>query len=296
MTLPLLNQISDKLQSAAGSRHVVAVRNSAHQHISGVLWQEQSVVTSDQAVSGRDRYEIVTPGGDAVPARIAGRDAATNLLLLTTERPVASSPVVRGVARPGMLVLALGADAQGTATVRLGVVNAVGPQWYSQAGGRIDQRVSLDIRLGRTEEGGAVIDASGALLGMSTLGAGGEVLVIPCATIERVVPQLLRDGRVVRGWLGLALQPVAVPDALRDAAGQATGMMVMSVAAEGPGAAANLAAGDILLTVDGTSVKRARQIAAQLDDHSIGKAASLRLLRAGAVVTLEAMIAARPAS
>src|SRR5262245_38272269 len=94
MTLPLLNQISDKLQSAAGSRHVVAVRNSAHQHISGVLWQEQSVVTSDQAVSGRDRYEIVTPGGDAVPARIAGRDAATNLLLLTTERPIASSPVV----------------------------------------------------------------------------------------------------------------------------------------------------------------------------------------------------------
>jgi len=131
-------------------------------------------------------------------------------------------------------------------------------------------------------------------LGMSTLGPPGVVLVIPVATLERVVPQLLSDGQVPRGWLGLGLQPVAVPEPLREAAGEAMGMMVMSIAAGGPGEVAGVKAGDILLTIDGASMRGLRRVIAQLDDESVGKSLALRLIRGGEVLTSNVVITARP--
>jgi S1-C subfamily serine protease len=119
------------------------------------------------------------------------------------------------------------------------------------------------------------------------------VLVIPTATIERVVPELVRDGRVARGWLGLALQPVAAPHALRDTAGHTVGMMVMSIAADSPGAKAGIAPGDILLTVDGAPV-RMRSLAALLDASSVGRQVQLRVIRGGEILSLETLISVRP--
>jgi S1-C subfamily serine protease len=291
-----LNDLSQAIESqvAAARGVAVAVRNSSHRHISALLWQADAVVTSEQAVGNRDEYEVVTPTGATAKARIAGRDPGTNLLVLRTEAPLAATTVPRGTARVGSLALALGADAAGAPVARLGLVSSVGPQWYSRAGGRLEQRIALDIRLRRTEEGGPVLDSAGALLGMSTLGPPGVVLVIPVATLERVVPRLLSDGQVPRGWLGLGLQPVAVPEPLREAAGEAMGMMVMSIAAGGPGEVAGVKAGDILLTIDGASMRGQRRVIAQLDDESVGKTLALRLIRGGEVLTLNLVVTARP--
>src|SRR6202021_4487 len=108
-------------------------------------------------------------------------------------------------------------------SARLGTVNLVGGEWHSRRGGLIDRRIVLDIGLAHREEGGPVLDAAGGFLGMSTFGPRGQVIAIPFATIARVVPQLARDGRIARGWLGVALQAVAVPDALRETAEQSSG-------------------------------------------------------------------------
>jgi S1-C subfamily serine protease len=294
-----INPLSDLSQAletevAAARGLAVAVRNSSHRHISALLWQADAVVTSEQAIGNRDEYEVVTATGATATARIAGRDPGTNLLVLRTDSPLAVATVPRGTARVGSLTLALGADASGATTARLGLVSSVGPQWYSRAGGRLEQRIALDIRLRRTEEGGPVLDTAGALLGMSTLGPPGVVLVIPAATLDRVVPKLLSDGQVPRGWLGLGLQPVAVPEPLREAAGEAMGMMVMSIAAGGPGEVAGVKAGDILLTIDGASMRGLRRVIAQLDDESVGRSVTLRLIRGGEVLTLNVVITARP--
>jgi len=280
-------------QVAAAHGLAVAVRNSSHRHISATLWQG-AVVTSEQAVGDREEYEVVTAAGVTAKARIAGRDPGTNLLVLKPESALDAPTLSRASARVASLALALGATADGAPTARMGLVNAVGPQWYSRAGGRVEQRIALDIRLGRTEEGGPVLDAAGGLLGMSTLGPPGVVLVIPAATLDRVVPQLLNDGQVARGWLGLGLQPVSIPEPLRAAAGETTGMMVMSIAADGPGAVAGVTAGDILLTIDGASMRGMRRILAQLDDTSVGRTVALRLIRGGEVLTLNVLITARP--
>ena len=122
------------------------------------------------------------------------------------------------------------------------------------------------------------------------------MLVIPADTIERVVPALLNDGHVRRGWLGLTLQPVAVPHALREVAGQRGGMMIMALVDDGPAARAGLTAGDILLTVNGIHGARLDKVAAQLDDDSIGRTRVLRVVRNGAVSAIDVVIDARPAA
>jgi S1-C subfamily serine protease len=290
-----ISHLSQTLEAQVAAAHglAVAVRNSSHRHISATLWQG-AVVTSEQAVGDRDEYEVVTAPGGTAKARIAGRDPGTNLLVLRTETPLDAPTAPRASARVGSIALALGASVDGAPTARFGLVNAVGPQWYSRAGGRIEQRIALDIHLGRTEEGGPVLDSDGALLGMSTLGPPGVVLVIPVATLDRVVPQLLNDGQVARGWLGLGLQPVSIPEPLRAAAGETSGMMVMSIAADGPGAVAGVTAGDILLTIDGASMRGMRRVMSQLDDASVGRTVALRLIRGGEVLTSNVLITARP--
>lgn len=289
----VLAQLSGAIRSAVESAKdsTIAVRNAERQSISALVWEPEVVVTSEQAMGSREEYELVREG-TATTGRIVARDPGSNILVLKPEQPLQVSARSTGTAQTGALALALGADVDGAVTARSGLINSVGPQWFSRAGGRIDQRITLDIRLRRTEEGGPVFDATGGLIGMSTLGVGGQVLVIPTVTIERIVTQLVRDGAVKRGWLGLALHPVAVPDALRDAAGH-SGMMVMSIAQDSPGAKAGVAPGDILLSIDGTAA-RSRNLAAVLDVSSIGKSVQLRVIRGGEILELQTVISARP--
>ena len=224
--------VADRAASAQAA--LVAIRTTHGRHLTGTLWRGDLVVASEQALPKAGEFQVVAPDGSAVAAQLAGRDPGTNVALIKLSQPVSLAPPVVGEVAVGMLALAFGADGVGGVTARLGVVNQAGPEWYSARGGRIDRRIVLDMRLTLAEEGGPVFDTVGALLGISTLGPRGQVLVIPSATVERVIPPLLKDGRVARGWLGVALQPVAVPDALQSAAGQASGFMVMSTVDGGP--------------------------------------------------------------
>ena len=169
----------------------------------------------------------------------------------------------------------------------LGVVHSVGPAWHSRAGGRIDRRITLDITVTPREEGGPVLDAGGGLLGISTLGPRGRVLVIPASTVEAVLEPLISKGRVERGWHGLALQPVLVPEALQTKAGQSRGLMIMRVAKDSPAARANLHAGDILVAIADESVTSPAMLARHLEPDSVGKPLELRLVRADKPLSIQ---------
>jgi S1-C subfamily serine protease len=293
-----LAQFSDALaaRAEAAKSAVVAIRLAHERHITGMLWHSGVVVASEQSLPRNEEFELVVPGGAVVTAKIAGRDPSTNIAVLRPDGAIASPSIRAGEARTGAIALAIGADGTGGASARLGLVNLAGPEWHSSRGGRIDRRIVLDVGLARREEGGPVFDATGGILGMSTFGPRGQVLVIPTATIERVVPQLLKDGHIARGWLGVALQAVAVPDALRETADQSSGLMVMSVIEDGPAAQAGVLPGDIILSVDGTSAVRFRKIARYFGADSIGRKADLRLIRSGAVMTVQTTIAERSAA
>ena len=272
----------------------VALRLAHERYVSGIVWRPEAIVASEQSLPRRDEFEVVIAGGAVTTAKVAGRDSSTNIAVLRVQEPLASSSVTTSEARAGAVVIAIGADGTGGASARLGVVNTAGPEWHSSRGGLIDRRITLDVRLARSEEGGPIFDAAGNCIGMSTFGPRGQVLVIPAATINRIVPTLLKDGRVARGWLGVTLQAVAVPDALRETVDQSSGLMVMSVVEHGPAAQAGIVAGDIIVSVDRTSTHRFRKIARYFGSESIGRKAELRVIRSGAVITVKTTIAERP--
>lgn len=291
-----LGALSDVLVArfAAARDSVAAIRLSERAHLGAILWRHDVLVTSEQSLPDRAAPEVVLADGALVPGKLAGRDPATNVAVIRLDNAVHAPTLSAALPRVGALVVAAGSDGGGRPSARLGLVNAAGPEWHSLRGGRIEARIQLDIRLAASEEGGPAFDAAGGWLGMTTFGPRGQVLVIPAATIERIAPALLAAGRVPHGWLGTALRPVAVPDELRQAAGEATGLMVMSLIPEGPAAKAGIVPGDIILSVDGTSARRLRSVLARLGSDSVGKSVSLRVIRGGAVIAVEATITERP--
>jgi S1-C subfamily serine protease len=285
--------LADRLAAAAPS--VVALK-AGPRHRSGILWRPDVVVTSEQVVGDNDSATVIH-GGTEVKAKLAGRDPTTNVAVFRLETPLTGGAPPPGptTPRPGSLALVVGADASGAATGRLAMVHATGPAWHSMAGGRIDTLIRLDVRLG-ADEGGPVLDLGGALLGMSTSGPRRRALVIPAATIARVIDPLLQQGHIARGWLGVGLQPVAIPDQLQSAAGQARGAMVLQLVANGPAQQAGVLPGDILLSIDDFRFGQRRGLASLMGPDRIGKAVTVRLVRAGEMKEIGVVIAARPTS
>jgi S1-C subfamily serine protease len=304
MTTPTVDSLVD-LSAAIGRRVQAAARllvsiSGERGRIAAILWRPDLIVASEQSLPKQESYAVTLPGGGEAVARPAGRDSGTNVALLQLELadPVADAqpPAAAGDIAVGALALSIGTGEAGTPTARLTIVRATGPVWHSMAGGRIDQLIKLDLRLEHSEDGGPVVDAAGDLLGMATAGPRGRALVIPHATIERVIEPLRREGRLQRGWIGVGLQPVAVPEALRAEAGQSSGMMVMSLAPSGPAEQAGVLPGDILLTLDGQASLKQRALGALLGPERVGQPIAARLLRAGTVVRQTIMIGARPAT
>lgn len=291
---PLVNLSEAVAERVRLARPLVAgIAVPGHRLRSGTLWRKDVVVASEQRFPDAGEAKVTLADGSAFTARVAGRDPGTNVVALQLDGTPDPAPLPAGEPQPGGLALALGVDDSGIA-VRLGVIHSVGPSWHSRAGGRIDRRITLDMGVTPREEGGPVLDPRGGLLGISTLGPHGRVLVIPALTVEAVLDPLLSKGGVERGWLGLALQPVLVPEALQAEAGQSQGLMVMSISKDGPAARANLHAGDILVKIAGECVTTPTAVAQNLGPDSVEKPVELHLIRADKPFSIAVTVGIRP--
>ena len=325
--MDLLEQLSaslaDRLAAVAES---VVTLDPGERHASGILWQPDVIIASAEAMGGQAGV-LVRAGAAKIPATRAGSDPTTNVAVFRLETPLPGIPLgmtpgiplgmtpgtpfggtpglppggpspegaARWAAQPraGSLAMIVGADSRGAATGRLAMVHETGPEWHAMAGGRIDALIRLDARLGR-DEGGLVLDASGAFLGMATAGPGRRALVIPAATIARVAGLLLTGGRIARGWLGVGLQSVAIAEGFRAVAGQGRGAMVLQLDTRGPAEQAGVLPGDILLALDGHRFGRGRRIVTLMGPERIGHPVTLRILRGAAIQEVIVTIGARP--
>ena len=285
--------LADRIAAAAP---VIVSVHTGRRAASGILWRPDVVAMSEQLLPRGATALQVMRGGQTVAATLAGRDPGTNVAVLKLEAALDGTlPPPAAPPRVGNLFLLAGADIAGAPTARLAMVHALGEAWNSMAGGRIDALIRLDTRLG-ADEGGPVLSLAGNLLGMSTSGPRRRTIVIPTATLARVIDPLLAEGRIGRAWLGVGLQPVLIPETIRPAAERDSGLMVIGLASGGPAETAGILPGDIVLDIDGTAVGRPRALSALLTTDRIGQTAALRVLRAGAVQTIGVTIAARPAA
>ena len=267
---------------------LVAV-NSDRMQASGFVWRTGRIVTSDEGLADEGEVRVTLAGGESVAAQVVGRDPSTAIALLKVDRsdlrPVAMAATIPP---PGAVVVAVGAEV-GAPTAALGLVSVTRGAWQSMRGGEIDARIELDARLRRTAEGGLAVNAAGQAFGMTVFGPRRRVLVIPAITLARVAARLETHGRVARGYLGLGLQPVTVE-------GGGSGVMVMSVDPKGPGAAAEIHQGDVLVTWDGKAIVGLQPLLRSLGPDSVGKLLVLELRRGGQMRQTKLQIGERPSA
>jgi S1-C subfamily serine protease len=271
---------------AKAAPSIVAV-HSHRMRSSGFVWRPGLIVTADEALAEEGEFAVQPAGSDEVPAQLLGRDPSTDIALLRINRDLQPVTTAASPTAAGALAIVVAAH-EASPTAALGVVSRAGPSWRSLRGGEIDARIELDVRLRRSAEGGLALDAGGQAIGMAIFGPRRRVLVIPAATVERVASRLETHGRIARGYLGLGLQPVAVEGS------SGSGAVVMSVDPQGPGAAAGIHQGDIIVALNDEPLRHIRSLLGALGPDSVGKTITLAVRRAGEANKITLKVTERP--
>jgi serine protease Do len=284
--IALSNALAQATDRAAA--HTVAVHTEARGSSSGVVWRNGIIVTAEHALRRDEDIHITLPDGRVVTAALAGRDSSTDLAVLKCAEATSSIAETAEVSaiKPGSLALVVGRTRASGPVAALGAVSLVAPERRTWTGAAFFPYVRLDVGLQPTAVGGVVIDAHGRVIGMGTPRfAHFGAIAVPAPTVNRVVDTLLQKGRIPRGYLGVGLQPVRLPDALRHTLQRTerSAAIVLDVEPEGPAHKAGIVIGDIFVAFAGRAVTRLEDIHAQLAAESIGKSLPVKFVRGGAI-------------
>jgi len=298
LTNPLVS-FSEQLASTVAQvgQSIVAVHARPRFDSSGVHWSNGVVVTADHTIRRDEDIQVTAPDGSKLSAELVGRDPGTDLAVLRVAgltAPVAERAAA--IPTPGSVMLAVGRS-KDSVSAAFGVLSSISPAAQTWRGGRLDQVVRLDIALHPGASGAAVVDAAGKLAGIATpVLSRVSVFAVPLATVDRVVEALLAHGRIPRGYLGVGLQPVAIPEHLKSTLNlkASTGLIVISADHDAPAGQAGIIIGDVLLELGGRSIQEPEHVQEVLDSGSVGKKLPARLLRGGKLVELDVTPGERP--
>jgi serine protease Do len=260
-----------------------------------IINPEGYIVTNNHVVDGAAEVRVRLSDGRDLPATIAGRDARTDLALL---RIAASAlPTIplgdSGRLQVGEPVMAIGNPFGLEQTVTTGIVSATGRVIGE---GPYDDFIQTDASINPGNSGGPLIDARGQAVGINSAilsRSGGSIgigFAIPIDLAKAVVTQLADSGQVVRGWLGVTIQPVTWELARSFKLGAPAGALVSSVAEGSPAAKAGLERGDVITAFDGRPVTRSEDLPRAVADTPVGRQVALAVLRDGSSLRLTATI------
>ena len=245
------------------------------------------VVTNDHVVSEADSIEVILQSGERLPARLIGRDPATDLAVLKVEPGRVLPYVAFGDsdgARVGDLVIAIGNPFGLGGTVTLGIISARNRNIDQ---GRYDDFIQTDAAINRGNSGGPLFNMQGQVIGVNTAivsptgGSVGVGFATPSVLAETVVAQLRHVGETRRGWLGVTFNAVTADTARSAGLAAVRGAVIVRVRPGGPAAQAGLRPGDIVLRFDGQDVPDTRALSRMIAEAEIGASISLDVLRNG---------------
>jgi serine protease Do len=255
-----------------------------------VVTPDGFLLTSAHVVgSGRPRVRASFTDGRELSASVVGTDPLTDLALLRTEAAdvVPSELGDAAALRVGQLVVAIGNPHGFAGSVTAGVVSALGrslPVRDGRAQRVIDDVIQTDAALNPGNSGGALVDGRGRVVGINTAVAGvGLGLAVPInATTRRVVSDLMRDGRVRRAWIGIAVGGRPLPPRVRARYGREQAVEVVEVMQNSPAARAGLHPEDLILAVDGEPVAGVDDLHRLMSGDRIDRPCTLTIVREGA--------------
>ncbi|TMJ61680.1 MAG: Do family serine endopeptidase [Alphaproteobacteria bacterium] len=258
-------------------------------------------VTNNHVVDGADKVEVTTDDGRIFKAKVIGSDARTDLALIKVEggSNFSFAKLSDGNPRIGDWVLAVGNPFGLGGTVTAGIVSARG---RDIGNGPYDDFIQIDAPVNKGNSGGPAFNADGEVMGVNTAiyspsgGSVGIAFSIPASTVKNVIAQLKDKGTVSRGWIGVQIQPVTPEIAESLGLKKAEGALVAEPQANGPAAKAGIESGDVITSVNGESVKDARELARTIGGFAPGAAVKLNVLHKGQDKTVNITLGQLPNS
>lgn len=302
MTNKTWDALSEELAQTAeeAGKSVVAVRGGRHS-ASGVLLSGGAVATVSHAVRREEEVPVILAGGERVTSRVAGRDPATDLVVLRLEHEIEFSRPRWNTtlkSRVGELTLALARTWRGNIVSSLGVISGLMPgPWRTAYGGELDQFIRPDLNMYSGFSGGPLLNSRGELVGMNTAGLHRAGITIPASTLTRVAGELLEKGRVERPYLGLAMQSVKLQESLRGKLNLTSdeALLVVHVEPGSPAEKAGVLLGDALIDLGGKPVADTDAVQEVLRSSRIGGELEASFIRGGSARPAKLRLEARPA-
>ena len=244
------------------------------------------VLTNSHVVAGATSIDVTLFDGTRCAASVVGNDPHTDLAVLRISAPNLA-PAHLGdsdTIRPGQLVIAVGNPLGFQATVTAGVVSALGRTMRAQSGRLIDSVIQTDAALNPGNSGGPLVNARGEVVGVNTaviLPAQGICFAIAINTAKFVAARLIRDGRIVRSYIGVAGQSAPLHRRVVRfyELPVESGVLVLGVEKESPAESAGLHEGDVVVAYGETPVSSVDDLHRILTEEQIGKASELTVIR-----------------
>ena len=289
----LSTQMADAVERVAPS--VIQVHGK-RRPASGLVYADGVVLTTMRATGGEDGLHVRRPDGTVLDAELAGWDPATTLAVLRVA-DLGVPPVQPSTATPrvGHITLALARSWSNAVTASAGIISVIGGPLATGRRRAIDQVIRTTAPMHDGFSGGALIDAGGGLLGVTTATAiRGTAVVIPAAIAWTAAQRVLEHGQSRRGYLGVVGQSVTLSESQAASCGRDTALLVVGVAPASAAAAAGVVVGDIVLALDETSTASPEDLLDLLATQKAGRQATLKMLRGSTLVDLPVTIGERP--
>jgi S1-C subfamily serine protease len=296
MSNNVLVELSDALADAAETAGKATVLVNARRRMpaSGIVYAADLILTAEHVVEREEDIKVILADGAEVPARLAGRDAGSDLAVLKLDRSAATvAEATKSPARLGQIALALGRPTPDGIEASLGTVSAIGGPIRTGRGGMLERYIRTDSISYPGFSGGPLVAADGTILGLNTSGlANGAAVTVPADIAWRIADTLLKHGRIRRGYLGIRSQSVEIPETSQKALQreQANGLLIVGVENGSPAAKGGLIVGDILVGVAGGPVLHHDELFSRLNGEVVGKSTPIDILRGGQPQTVNVLI------
>ena len=258
------------------------------------------VLTNHHVIDGADDIEVVLADGREYHARIKGVDPESDLAVLKTDGndlPTITFGSTDGL-QVGDVVLAIGNPFGFGNTVTLGIVSALGRNHLGI--NRFEDFIQTDAAINPGNSGGALVDAAGNLIGVNSTifsqsgGSMGIGFAIPVSLARTVLSQIIKDGVVTRGWLGVEPQALTREAAQALALARTDGVLVRALQPDGPADRAGIQVRDVVVEIAGKPTPDVPQLLARIAELAPGSNAKIKVVRGGKPLDVDVVVARRP--